>query len=200
MIKLIKKELNGHIVTKLILATIIVIMGLVATAESNLFDGIMTLFFPAIMLFATYLVMIYRGVQKEDFVLRNLPVKTGDIVKSLYISQLIYILMNLIVFLAAVFLMSYLGKYEVDINIESILAGVGLALVIAGTLMSFNYIFKDKANIVYTGVYIAAMMIVPKGRYIVNYIREVNFIVFVVGIAIFIVSYMISDLFLKKYE
>lgn len=200
MIRLIKRELMKHLLFKTFLLIIIVTMSLLATAEANLFDDLMILFVPFMIIFNFYITMLYRIARKEDFILRNLPIKVNDIIKSFYLGQLVIIFVNVFIFLSIPAIIQYAGEYSWNINLDSIAAGIGIVLIVIGTCAPLMYLLKEKAQMVYWVVFVFAMTIMPKGNFLVDFLKIGSTVIFILGIIIFGSSYTVSQRYFKKYE
>ncbi|MCT4663340.1 MAG: ABC-2 transporter permease [Tissierellales bacterium] len=200
MIRLIWRELMKHLLFKIFLLVLIVAMSLVATAEANLFDDLMILFVPFMLIFNFYITMLYRIARKEDFILRNLPIKVNDIIKSLYLGQLVIIFVKVFIFLSIPAIIQYFGEYYWNINLDSIAAGIGIVFIVIGVFAPIMYLLKEKAQMIYWVVFIFTMTIMPKGRFLVDFLKNASTVIFILGIIIFGSSYIVSQSYFKKYE
>jgi len=200
MIQIIKIELRRLIFLKVLLMLGFIGIGFIELVEANFLDDVMVLFIVIFTSMNFYLSITHKIATKDDFILKNLPILKINIIKGIYISQIIWLCINILFILSVPAIAQFGSGYVWDIHLESIMISIGASLLLLGILTPLIYLFKDAAQWIYLLVFLMTMSGITRIESLFINIKQWSLIIFIVGIIVYVISYMISKYFYLKYE
>lgn len=200
MIQIIKIELRRLIFLKVLLMLGFIGIGFIELVEANFLDNVMVLFIVIFTSMNFYLSITHKIATKDDFILKNLPILKINIIKGIYISQIIWLCINILFILSVPAIAQFGSGYVWNIHLESIMISIGASLLLLGLLTPLIYLFKDAAQWIYLLVFLMTMSGITRIESLFINIKQWSLIIFIVGIIVYVISYMISKYFYLKYE
>lgn len=200
MIQIIKIELRRLIFLKVLLMLGFIGIGFIELVEANFLDDVMVLFIVIFTSMNFYLSITHKIATKDDFILKNLPILKINIIKGIYISQIIWLCINILFILSVPAIAQFGSGYVWNIHLESIMISIGASLLLLGILKPLIYLFKDAAQWIYLLVFLMTMSGITRIESLFINIKQWSLIIFIVGIIVYVISYMISKYFYLKYE
>jgi len=200
MIQIIKIELRRLIFLKVLLMLGFIGIGFIELVEANFLDDVMVLFIVIFTSMNFYLSITHKIATKDDFILKNLPILKINIIKGIYISQIIWLCINILFILSVPAIAQFGSGYVWNIHLESIMISIGASLLLLGILTPLIYLFKDAAQWIYLLVFLMTMSGITRIESLFINIKQWSLIIFIVGIIVYVISYMISKYFYLKYE
>lgn len=200
MIQIIKIELRRLIFLKVLLMLGFIGIGFIELVEANFLDDVMVLFIVIFTSMNFYLSITHKIATKDDFILKNLPILKINIIKGIYISQIIWLCINILFILSVPAIAQFGSGYVWNIHLESIMISIGASLLLLGLLTPLIYLFKDAAQWIYLLVFLMTMSGITRIESLFINIKQWSLIIFIVGIIVYVISYMISKYFYLKYE
>jgi len=200
MIQIIKIELRRLIFLKVLLMLGFIGIGFIELVEANFLDNVMVLFIVIFTSMNFYLSITHKIATKDDFILKNLPILKINIIKGIYISQIIWLCINILFILSVPAIAQFGSGYVWNIHLESIMISIGASLLLLGILTPLIYLFKDAAQWIYLLVFLMTMSGITRIESLFINIKQWSLIIFIVGIIVYVISYMISKYFYLKYE